>query len=142
MKFLFDAKTTKELSSVAFGIPTVHFGKFFFQFSGTDTIFFGEILFQVDSIFFFFHLPKVFVTHHHGVEHSELVVSKVVLFEHRKAFARTERDLTASRVEFATEHTDEGRFTSTVCTDYTIAVACCEFKVDIREKHSFAELHC
>ena len=74
-----DSKSVKKSSSIRFSIPAVHISKLSFKLAGADTIFVGEILFHIYSIFFLHDIVKTLVTHDYSVKNCKFIILKVIL---------------------------------------------------------------
>ncbi len=141
MKFFFDAETAEEVGGVAFGIPSVHFGKFFFELAEEDSVFVVKVGFGIEFVFLLHVVPQLFVSDKNGVEDRIFVESEVVLDEDRQTFAGSHFDASFGGVEFAREYFEESGLASTIGTNDTIAVAGCKLKVDVFEEWFFVELN-
>ena len=137
MEFCVNAKTVQECGSIGFCFPSVHFGKFTFQFAGTDTVFVCEIFFCVDGIFFFHDLIQSLVSHDNGVENCIGVIFEVILLQERETLSGCDDNITVGRLQLSGKDLQEGRFTGTVGTDQTVAVAFCKFDIYIFKERFF-----
>ena len=81
------------------------------------------------------------MSHHYRVNHRKLIKFVVVLLQYRQTLAVTKLYVAACRIEVAAQHADECGFAGTIGTDYTVAVPCCEFEIDIRKQNTLAKLN-
>ena len=91
-----NTETVKQSGGIAFRIPSVHLGKFCFQFGSTNSVFIGEVFFHIDGIFFFHDVIKTLISHDNGIKNTEFVVFEVVLFQNGKALTGSNDDITVS----------------------------------------------
>jgi len=141
MLFQWNTQTQQQFTGTGFGGVAVHLGELGFQLGHGHTVFFAHFRQRVDTIAFGLDLPQLFVTHDHGVDHGEFFVGKLILTQFTQANVRLEHDLTAGRLEIATEDFHEGRLAATVGADQTVAVAAVEFDRNVFEERLGAELH-
>ena len=141
MMFFFNSQPTEQAGRIAFGIPTVHFGKQRLQLGSAYPVFIREIRFGINGIFLIFHIPQMAVSHHHGIENLAIVELKVVLFQYRQALARTKRNRAGSAVHLAVKGFQKCRLSCAVCTDNPVAITRYKFHIHLAEQHPFAKLH-
>ncbi len=79
------------------------------------------------------------MAHNDGLQHFKFIKLKVVLLEHREAFARRNVDLAVRGLDFARENFKKRRFSRAVRADEAVAVARGEFYVYVAEKHAAAK---
>ena len=66
----------------------------------------------------------------------------MILLQERKTLTRCDDDITVGRLKLSGQDFKKCRFTGTVCSDQTIAVAFGKFDVDIFKKCFFANTQC
>ena len=141
MLVFLDAQTAQQHGCVTLSIPSVQLGKFLFQFGYFQSVFVREVFLGVQYFTLLHNVPQHGVAHHYGVHYRISIPFKVVLAQHRQAFARSQGNRTGRRVQISVDCTKEGGFSRTVRTDNTIAVATCKFQVHVIKQDSFTKLH-
>ena len=141
MQILLDSQSAQQVRRVTLRVPSVHSGKLFFQFGGPNPIFIREIFLHVDRIFLLHHFPQRGVSLQHGVQNGTLVESKVVLFQYRQPFSRSEHHGSPRWLQIATQYSQERRFPGTIGTYYSITISRCKFQIHIPEQSSLPKLN-
>ena len=96
-----DAEAVKQACRVGFRFPAVHLREFPFQLAGPDAVLIGKILLRVDGFLFLHDLVQTGVSHDDRVQHRELVVFKMILFQHGKTLAGGDDHLAAGGLQLA-----------------------------------------
>jgi len=104
MLVFLDTQSAEQGGRITFGVPALHFGKLFFQFSRPHAVGIGEIGFHVNGLFFMLHSPQLVMPHHHCIEYSIGVKFEVVLLQHRQAFAGSELDAAPRWIDLTGQH--------------------------------------
>ena len=141
MLIFFHAQSAQQHGCVAFRIPSVQLGKFLFQLGYFQSVFICEIFFRIQFFALLHDVPQHSMPHHHSIHNGIRVPLKVVLAQHRKAFARSERNGTGCRVQISVNRTKEGRFSRTVSTNNTITITTRKLQVYVIKQHSFTKLY-
>ena len=81
------------------------------------------------------------MTHENGVHHAVCVILKVVLLEHRQAFAWAHLHSSFVWLQVSTDGAQEGGFTRTIGADDAVDVATGKFDVYVFVKYTFAKLY-
>ena len=81
-----------QLLGIGFCIPTIHLCKFCFQFTGTDTIFFGKVFFCINLFFFFHNFIQTGISHNNGIQYKIIVIFEMILLQERKSLSRSNHD--------------------------------------------------
>ena len=139
MEICFDPKTIQQLSSIGFCFPTVHFCKFSFQFTGTNTVFISEIWFCIDSFLFLHDIIQSLIPHNNGIQYRISVIFEMVLLKERKTLAGSNGDISVGCFKLSGKNFKESRFSGTVGTDQAITVPFCEFNIYIFKQRFFAD---
>ena len=103
VQILFYAEVAQHLCCIAFGLPTVHFGKLVFQFGCTITVFFAHLLLRIESLALFHIVPKRLMSHQDCIENAVLIVLEMVLIQYREPFTRSQFDSSFIRFQFAAD---------------------------------------
>ena len=101
MKIRFNSEAVKKNGRITFSFPSVQLGKFAFKFTGAHTVFFCEIFFHIDRIFFFHDLIKTGITHDDCIQYLAVIIFVMVLFEDRETLTLVHRDIAFARFEFS-----------------------------------------
>ena len=142
VQILFYAEVAQHLCCIAFGLPTVHFGKLVFQFGCTITVFFAHLRLRIESLALFHIVPKRLMSHQDCIENAVLIVLEMVLIQYREPFTRSQFDSSFIRFQFAADGFEQRWFTCSVGSDYAIDIAVSKFDVDVFVKNSLPELNC
>ena len=126
--------------NLGFRLPTVHFGKLGFQLRCADTVGFAEIFLFVDRVLFNFNIVQLAVAHHHGVKHGVLVKRKVILAQNRHTHGLGDRHLARRRLQLTAKDLKEGGFSRAIGSDDAVAVAGCEFEVNVLKEQLTAKV--
>ena len=134
----FDAKSVQKSSSIRLCLPSVHLCEFTLKFAGTDTVFICKIFLCIDRLFFLHDFIKSGISHDNGIQYVEGIIFEVVLLQEGESLARSDHNISIGRFELPGKDFKESRFTGTVCSDQTVAVAFGKFDVDILKEGFFA----
>ena len=135
-----DTETTKQCGGIALGIPSLELGKTLLEFGGTHAVGIAEIGLCVQGVLFLHYIPQHGMAAKDGLEDGAVVEFEVILFQHAHTLAGALGDSTGRWRELTGKHAHESRLAGSVGTYYTIAVAGCEFEVDILKERFFTEL--
>src|SRR6188768_1140177 len=80
------------------------------------------------------------MAHQHRVQYGYFIKFIVILAQYGHPFSGVNTDISACGINIATQYFKECRFTSTIGTDYAIAVPCGEFEVHFVKENTFSEL--
>ena len=138
---LLDAYARQQGCCIAFGGVASHFGKFLLQFGHMDAILVAEVWLAVERVTFLHHLPHGGVSHQYGVEHGAVVILEVVLAQYAQSFTRSQFHASLGGFQFSADGLEEGGFSGTVGTDYSVDVAVGEFHVHVFVEDAFAKLY-
>ena len=141
MLLFLDTKPAKEGGSIALGVPAFHFGEFLLKLRCTDTVGIGEISLGIKCVFFLHHFPEGSVTAKNGFHHCTFIELKVILTEHRHAFARTLAYSAVGRGELSAQNSHKRTFSSTISADNSITVSGSELQVNVLKQNSFTKLN-
>ena len=127
-------QTLQQLCRVGVGVPAVQLGELALQLGGAVAVLLGERVLGVQRILLLHDLIQARIALNDGIEYRELVERKVILTQNRHTQTGLHLDRAGGRLEIAGEHTQEGGLAGAVRADDTVAVAGCEFEIDIREQ--------
>ena len=137
-----DSKAIEKGFRVGLGLPSVHLGELGLEFTGTDSVLIGEVLFCVEGIFLGADLEQTGITLNDCVEYDLIVIFIVILLQEGKALPLCDRDVAARGFELAGEDAEEGGLAGAVGADDPIAVPFCKLDRYIFEKGFFAQAEC
>ncbi len=87
MFVFFYAQTAQQCGCVAFGIPSLKFGKLFLKFGRSYTVLICKVGLCIYGILFLDDIPKHGMALKYGIHNGKFVKFEVVLFEYRHAFS-------------------------------------------------------
>src|SRR5579862_3963319 len=100
MEFFLNTEVTQQGRDIAFRSITPDFTKFSFKFTGANTVFFGEILFRIQSIFFMHNGPHSLMAHQYSVNGGKFVKLIPVLSKDGHPEARRNVNASFIRLDF------------------------------------------
>ena len=136
-----DAKAAKQRGGIVFGGVAAHLCKLVFQFGHEDAVLIGEVGLRIKFVAALHHVPHHRVPHEHRVEHGKLVVLKVVLAQHRQAFAGAHLYRAFRGVELAGDGAEQRGLACAVRADNAVDVAVGELHIHILIKDALAKLN-
>ena len=131
VKFCLDSKSVQKRCGIRFCFPSVQGCKFCFELARFDTVLICEVFFCVQRLFLFHDLIETGISHDNGVEYRIAVVFEVVLLQERKTLTWCEDDFSAGRFKLPGKDLKKCRFSGSVRSDQTVAVAFCKFDIYI-----------
>ena len=105
---LLHAEVLQQLGCVALSLPSVHLGKLLFELGCAVAILLGHLCLRVESLALLHVVPERLMTHENGVHHAVCVILKVVLLEHRQAFAWAHLHSSFVWLQVSTDGAQEG----------------------------------
>jgi hypothetical protein len=135
------SRAQQDFACAALGGIAVHFREQGFQFGDFHAVIFGHVRQRVNAVPFLFDLPQLTVPHDHGIDHRELLETKLVLVQATDPLIGRDRHVAGAGREAAVEDFHKGGFTAAVGADQAVAVAVTEFDGDIFEQWLGTKLH-
>ena len=135
------AEPLNQSAGIRFRFPAVQFSKFSLQFRCPDTVFIAEILFRIQSIFFFHDLIEARIAHDNRIQHGVLFKGEVILLQHGHAHVGRIAYRTRGRLQVSGKHPEKCCLAGAVCPDDTVAVTGCKFEIDVFEQRLTAEIY-
>ena len=140
MLSLFHTQVLQQLSSLAFSLPTIHFGKLQLQVGSAIAVLLAHLRLRIEGLTLLHVLPKWLVSHQHRVHNGEFIILEVVLREYREAFANAQFHRTLVGFQLTADGLEQRRFSCSVGTDDTVDVTTCELDVYVFVEYALSEL--